>query len=754
MPRLINTEKKPKDNGYSFIPLPSSLHRDEDSFIKACRVINVSSQRGRGRRRHTIASASSPSRSNVGGSIVNELLSTLMVPWVAMSDNCDDNTARIPASSSEAANDNDATSSSYHEEEGRNRRSSLPSTSSLNAVSFDEGKEHHHHHRSSDSAAAVLQDVGRRGDDRTTTTATEQDSQSYSLERDERSAFSSVSASYDPSSQPPSVDQSQDQAAGIAQAEDSAASTAESLIRMQFRQTASPPTATTTKRQDPASASITSHVTPSHHHAHYPYNHHHPYGYHHHPHHLHPPYYDYSVYYPQHHHEQRDGTIMPSSSTSPYHNPPSWSDHQQQPQHVYNPSYQDYTSYYSSSSSPHEQHHHHAIMQQHASPYSQQHSHHEQHYPHSAPPTYHRSSLRSPPPMDDTPDVSGGDGATISSKKNTKQRHAKSKYEETPSAITEGTTPSSKQSPPLELQMNSPPRPSRGDVTFFTTEHDAMEEDERKPAAKPQGSTERSHHHYEQRIMQPPPPPPHDDPYEPIPFWNEPRSSSSHVIDPHYRSMYPPPSHPSLTVSNQHQHPEYPTQRNLYVVDPAMVGLPSHRYNSPPPPAAAAAAGSMPSTATSLQPGGEGTSWEKRFAELLEFRSRHGHCEVPQNYKDNTSLGIWVNKQRMEQKLRMEGKNSSLNDVRLHRLEAVGFRWAKRKGQASWDEKYEELRAYKRRHGNCHVPTKYKQNTALGRWVSTQRAEYKKYCEGEKSNMTPDKIRRLEEVGFAWFMAL
>lgn len=54
----------------------------------------------------------------------------------------------------------------------------------------------------------------------------------------------------------------------------------------------------------------------------------------------------------------------------------------------------------------------------------------------------------------------------------------------------------------------------------------------------------------------------------------------------------------------------------------------------------------------------------------------------------------------------------------------------------------------------CHVPTKYKQNTALGRWVSTQRAEYKKYCEGEKSNMTPDKIRRLEEVGFAWFMAL
>ena len=66
-----------------------------------------------------------------------------------------------------------------------------------------------------------------------------------------------------------------------------------------------------------------------------------------------------------------------------------------------------------------------------------------------------------------------------------------------------------------------------------------------------------------------------------------------------------------------------------------------------------------------------------------------------------------------------------------------------------------ELLSYKARFGNCHVPTKYKENTALGRWVSTQRAEYKKYQEGqEKTSMNEDKIRRLEEIGFAWFMAL
>lgn len=42
----------------------------------------------------------------------------------------------------------------------------------------------------------------------------------------------------------------------------------------------------------------------------------------------------------------------------------------------------------------------------------------------------------------------------------------------------------------------------------------------------------------------------------------------------------------------------------------------------------------------------------------------------------------------MEHKNREEGKQSSLNDERLHRLQEIGFQWAKRKGQASWDEKF------------------------------------------------------------------
>jgi len=65
-----------------------------------------------------------------------------------------------------------------------------------------------------------------------------------------------------------------------------------------------------------------------------------------------------------------------------------------------------------------------------------------------------------------------------------------------------------------------------------------------------------------------------------------------------------------------------------------------------------------------------------------------------------------------------------------------------------------ELVAYEAKFGDCHVPTKYKDNTALGRWVSTQRAEYRKYQDGRKTSMNADKIRRLEGIGFAWFMAM
>ncbi|KAL7531259.1 hypothetical protein ACHAXR_003939 [Thalassiosira sp. AJA248-18] len=324
---------------------------------------------------------------------------------------------------------------------------------------------------------------------------------------------------------------------------------------------------------------------------------------------------------------------------------------------------------------------------------------------------------------------------------------------ETPSAVTEstkGTTPSS---------MPRGTSSTGGEGLDLSPSNSV--EDDRKPSA----SSDNQGDHVKGKKGLSPQGRRHQD-YEPIPLH---QISAVPVLSSSTASMPPPSPPPYAAAAHGNAFP------HAFPQDSARI-----QFMAPPPPHAVATSRSSrtahispprstpvsrrrqqrtiaPSSSgsnASSTGGGEG-SWERRYNELIEFKTTHGHCEVPQNYAQNSSLGTWVNKQRMEQKNRIEGKNSSLNDSRLERLQSIGFRWAKRKGQASWDEKFNELLAYKAKYGNCHVPTKYKDNTALGRWVSTQRAEYKKYQERQaRTAMNADKIRRLESIGFAWFMAL
>lgn len=55
----------------------------------------------------------------------------------------------------------------------------------------------------------------------------------------------------------------------------------------------------------------------------------------------------------------------------------------------------------------------------------------------------------------------------------------------------------------------------------------------------------------------------------------------------------------------------------------------------------------------------------------------------------------------MEKKFLDEGKKSSMTRYKLQSLESVGFQWARRKGQPSWDIRYSELLEYKSEHGDC-----------------------------------------------------
>eukprot|EP00873_Tetraselmis_striata_P009452 jgi/Tetstr1/429716/TSEL_019611.t1 len=62
--------------------------------------------------------------------------------------------------------------------------------------------------------------------------------------------------------------------------------------------------------------------------------------------------------------------------------------------------------------------------------------------------------------------------------------------------------------------------------------------------------------------------------------------------------------------------------------------------------------------------------------------------------------------------------------------------------EAQWWRRHEELMGYKREHGDCLVPQRYKPNPALGKWVKMQRQLYK------KGELKAERVEALEALRF------
>jgi hypothetical protein len=134
--------------------------------------------------------------------------------------------------------------------------------------------------------------------------------------------------------------------------------------------------------------------------------------------------------------------------------------------------------------------------------------------------------------------------------------------------------------------------------------------------------------------------------------------------------------------------------------------------------------------------------WNMQCEKLVEYKRKTGDCVVPQSYKVDKSLGVWVNKQRtfcMNNKLRLDRKE---------RLDEIGFAWKSDGGNNPddklWHQRYEKLVEFKRINGDCMVPHKHKQDKSLGIWVSTQRKHH------ANDKIRPDRQDLLDEIGFAW----
>ncbi|KAL7491067.1 hypothetical protein ACHAWT_001542 [Skeletonema menzelii] len=171
-------------------------------------------------------------------------------------------------------------------------------------------------------------------------------------------------------------------------------------------------------------------------------------------------------------------------------------------------------------------------------------------------------------------------------------------------------------------------------------------------------------------------------------------------------------------------------------------------------------------------------AWRKKFDQLREFAREHGHCNVPQKYPSNPSLGRWVARQRlfMRQCLdAQEDSNAALPssqmdaDERMKLLRTIGLHASPNKkgskncvsgvfiscrNNKEWDNRFAELLRYKTIYGNCDVPVKTEGDfKSLGRWVTSQRKKYKEFNSGEMTGIENadqflTRFRRLDEIGF------
>ncbi len=139
----------------------------------------------------------------------------------------------------------------------------------------------------------------------------------------------------------------------------------------------------------------------------------------------------------------------------------------------------------------------------------------------------------------------------------------------------------------------------------------------------------------------------------------------------------------------------------------------------------------------------------------------------------NHSLGEWLYIQKKNYR-RNGGGGSNENRYELLSEMGVNFSEEKQTNNATskkrkatkkdeedsanrsekWDEKFNELRAFKDANGHTNVPRRSKRNPqidSLGEWVHFQRRQHRNLLKGENSTLTIARKKALELLGFQWY---
>lgn len=137
--------------------------------------------------------------------------------------------------------------------------------------------------------------------------------------------------------------------------------------------------------------------------------------------------------------------------------------------------------------------------------------------------------------------------------------------------------------------------------------------------------------------------------------------------------------------------------------------------------------------------------FEKGFQETLDYKDKIGNPNVPSDYitENGYRLGRWQGHQRDNY------RKGELSSEKIERLEEIDFKWNiinYKQNNLGWDKWYELTIRHKDLFQNANANLRYitPEGYQLGKWQSHQRNNYK------KGELSPDRIKRLEEIGFIW----
>ena len=149
-------------------------------------------------------------------------------------------------------------------------------------------------------------------------------------------------------------------------------------------------------------------------------------------------------------------------------------------------------------------------------------------------------------------------------------------------------------------------------------------------------------------------------------------------------------------------------------------------------------------------------TFDSRFQELTEYKIKYGHCDVPQRYPVDPSLGRWCMTLRSAYNQLQKGlpPRMALSGEQITRLVQIGFKWKINitSWNAAFEKRIEDMIEFKNEFGHCDVPVRYTENPSLGQWCSKLRRAYDQLQKGQKPcrDMSGDRCERLEALGFKW----